>query len=50
VAATSRSGHGGGLFRKINEAAYPPAAEGIAAIAKSVGIEVAIEITEKIDI
>jgi len=41
---------GGGLLRKINEAAYPPAAEGIAATAKSLGLEVAINIAEKIDI
>ena len=39
---------GGGLFRKINEAAYPPAAERIAATAKSLGLEVAI--VGKIDI
>jgi len=40
---------GSGSFRKINEAAYPPAAERIAAAAKSLGLEVAIEIAEKID-
>ena len=39
---------GGGLFRKVNEAAYPPAAEGCAATAKSLGLKVAIYIAEKI--
>jgi hypothetical protein len=38
----------GGLFRKVNEAAYPPAAEGFAATAKSLGLKVAIYIAEKI--
>ena len=35
---------------EINEAAYPPAAERIAATAKSLGLEVGINIAEKIDI
>jgi len=37
---------GGVLFRKMNGAAYPPAAEGINATAKSLGLEVAIEVAE----
>jgi hypothetical protein len=40
----------GVLFRKMNEAAYLSAAEGIAATANSLGLEVAIEVAEKIDI
>jgi hypothetical protein len=36
--------------RFIPGAAYPPASEGIAATAKSLGLEVATEIAEKIDI
>jgi hypothetical protein len=37
---------GGDLFRKFNEAAYPPAAVGIAVTAKSLCLEVAINIAE----